>query len=83
MGRFQTQKKLLLWKPWGCREALVWIQENGVENVIVESDSLVLVSSIHNASEDSSGVGLIIKDCKTLINSLWNCSTVHVCRSAN
>ena len=67
----------------GCREALQWIYRNGVVNVIVESDSEVLESLIKKPSALSSSAGLIINDCKSLIQSIMGCYIVHIRRSAN
>ena len=63
-----------------CREALVWIQRNGLQTVTIESDSLVLASQINKGSIYNSSVWLIIDGCRSLIRSLSDCDIVHVRR---
>ena len=46
--------------------------------VIVESDSQLLVTALHDPSEYNSSVGLLFKDCEILINSIQGCSIVHL-----
>ena len=48
-GKMIGPKEVLAAEALGCREAPVWIQENGVENIIVENVR-------ENSSEDSSSV---------------------------
>ena len=59
----------LVWEALSCREALIWIRSNGMENVEVELDSLLLVNAINSHLEDKSSLGLIIKDCKYLLRA--------------
>ena len=66
-----------------CREALVWIQRNGLQTVTIESDSLVLASQINKGSIYNSSVWLIIDGCRSLIRSLSDCDIVHVRRSVS
>ena len=82
-GRMVGPTEALVAEALGCREALQWIYRNGVVNVIVESDSQVLVSLIKKPSALSSSVGLIINDCKSLIQTIMGCSILHIRRSAN
>ena len=48
------------------------------ENVIVEFDSQVLVSTIRKTGSHNSSVALVIDDCKILFHDLVGCSIVHV-----
>ena len=65
-GRLHGQLEVLATEPLGCREALVWIQNNGLLDVVVESDSKVLVSTVNEESLDNSYAGMIAKDCKSI-----------------
>ena len=67
----------------GCREAMKWLQDNGLHDVTVESNSQVLVSAVNKESPYYSYVGLVIQDCKSLLEGLHSCSLAHVCRSGN
>ena len=67
----------------GCKEALVWLQENDMQNVTVESYSIFLVKEANASSFYNSYVGLIVRDCKCLLDGLRGCSIAHVHRSAN
>ena len=77
-GRLDGLANGLIAEALRCREALVWIQRNGLHNVTIESDSLVLVSQINKGSIYNSNVWLIIDDCRSLIRSLSDCDIVHV-----
>ncbi|XP_060960630.1 uncharacterized protein LOC133031205 [Cannabis sativa] len=67
----------------GIREALSWLKDKPYQHVCVESDSLVTVQAIHSPIEMFSGFGLIVKDCKSLLDSMNNVSLRFVKRSAN
>ncbi|XP_073153987.1 uncharacterized protein [Henckelia pumila] len=50
----------------GIREALSWIKDTNVSNVIVESNALVVINALINPSGDASSHGLILEDCLVL-----------------
>ena len=52
-----------------CIAALQWLSRNRYQKVRVESDSLLLVSAVNNSTEYGSLVGLIIQDCKILLEN--------------
>uniref|UniRef100_A0A803QGE0 Reverse transcriptase domain-containing protein n=1 Tax=Cannabis sativa TaxID=3483 RepID=A0A803QGE0_CANSA len=67
----------------GIREALSWLKDKSFNQASVESDSLISVQAIHSSVVMYSGFGLIIQDCKSLLESLNNVSLRFVKRSAN
>ena len=74
-GRLHGPLEALAGKALGCRKALVWIQNNGLLDVAVESDSKVLVSVVNKESLHNSYVGVIIKDCKS--DCFMACGVAH------
>ena len=66
-----------------CREALLWIKDKGLVNIIFESDSQLLVRAINTLIFYSSTVGLILQDCMYLLNSLNGCAIAFANRSTN
>ena len=67
----------------GCREALSWLKNQGVQRDMVESDSSVLVQAVHNPCTNQSYTGLIMEDCHFLLEELPECTLVFVKRLAN
>uniref|UniRef100_A0A803PT87 RNase H type-1 domain-containing protein n=1 Tax=Cannabis sativa TaxID=3483 RepID=A0A803PT87_CANSA len=67
----------------GIREALGWLKNHGYTRAEVETDSLVCVEAIRSRASFTSGFGLIVEDCKTILKSLINVSIFFVKRSAN
>ena len=82
-GMLHGPMEALVAKALGCKEAMKWLQNNGMCDVTVESDSQVLVSRVNKESSYYSYVGLVIQDCKSLLEGLRGCSLAHVCRSSN
>ena len=66
-----------------CREALLWIKDKGLANIIFESDSQLLVRAINTLIFYSSSVSLILQDCMYLLNSLNGCAIVFANRLTN
>ena len=64
-----------------CRKALQWLKENGFHKVIVESDSLLLVSAVNISACYSSPIGLIFHDCKELFQVIPDSSLFFARRS--
>ena len=54
----------------GCREALSWLKNAGLQRVVVESDCLLLVQAVNSHEENSSYAGLIVEDYRLLLKSL-------------
>uniref|UniRef100_A0A803Q693 RNase H type-1 domain-containing protein n=1 Tax=Cannabis sativa TaxID=3483 RepID=A0A803Q693_CANSA len=67
----------------GIREALSWLKDKPFQQVCVESDSLVSVQAINSSVVMYSAFGLIVQDCKSLLDSMNNVSLRFVKRSAN
>ncbi|XP_073154078.1 uncharacterized protein [Henckelia pumila] len=65
------------------REALKWIKDLNLTNVIVESDALIVVDALRTWFSDVSSLGLILEDCSLLASELHSCSFSFVRRSAN
>ena len=59
------------------REALLWIKDKGLANIIFKSDSQLLVRAINMPFFYSSTMGLILQDCMYLLNSLNGCDYFH------
>ena len=58
----------LIMEAFGYREALSWISIGGLENVVVETNSLILFLAmvVKNPSTFNSTLCLIFQDCKYL-----------------
>ncbi|XP_073138172.1 uncharacterized protein [Henckelia pumila] len=70
-------------KALSIREALSWLKELNLSNLIVESDALLVIQALKNKASDISSLDLIVEDCKSLVSDLHSCSFVFVRRSAN
>ena len=66
-----------------CREALFWLKMNGFQRVLMELDSLLLVEAMNKNMEYKSPIGLIMKDCVSLMKEILECNLCFVRRSAN
>ena len=67
----------------GVREALSWIKRRQWSNVVVETDSLLVVQALRANMGMTSYFGNIIDDCKLLLRDLVSVSVYFVKRSAN
>lgn len=65
------------------KEALSWIKAKGWQSIVVESDCIKVVQALRSSLVISSPFGLIISDCKQLINDIGNAAFYFVKRSAN
>ena len=67
-----------------CVEALNAIAEVGVQNIVLESDSLVLVKALQSTEHDQALGGVLFREAKFLMSTLFNSASVeHVSRSCN
>ena len=66
-----------------CQEALLWIKDKGLANIIFESYSQLLVRAFNMAIFYSSNVGLILQDCMYLLNNLNGRAITFAKRSTN
>lgn len=69
----------------GVREALSWTKESNHQNVVIETDCLVVVQAMRASDLLSSYFGVLIKECKSMIHDLSSSSVSvrFVKRSAN
>uniref|UniRef100_A0A803QCI5 RNase H type-1 domain-containing protein n=1 Tax=Cannabis sativa TaxID=3483 RepID=A0A803QCI5_CANSA len=67
----------------GIREALSCLKDKSFQHICLESDNLVSVQVIHSEVVMCSDFGLIVQDCKSLLNFISNVSLKFVKRSAN
>nr|GMD87065.1 uncharacterized protein LOC109159918 [Ipomoea batatas] len=63
------------------REALSWLKNNHLDNIIVETDVVVLVRNLHKPS--LSPFGLLMDDITVLLPAFQNVKLCHVRRDAN
>ncbi|KAM6586972.1 hypothetical protein CsatA_009577 [Cannabis sativa] len=64
-------------------EPLSWLKNHAYTQAIVETESLVCAEAIRNAEVFVSSFGLVVEDCKKILDSLINVSLLFVKRSAN
>ncbi|XP_074327790.1 uncharacterized protein LOC141665702 [Apium graveolens] len=69
----------------GIREALSWIKDEQLKDVVVETDCLVAVQAIRGREAMSSYFGILIQDCRNLLKEVKNKGVYlkFVKRSAN
>lgn len=63
------------------REALSWIKSNSWNQVIIETDCLVVVQGIRSKVSMQSPFGVVIEECKKLLNDLNEVSLFFIRRS--
>lgn len=56
----------------GIREALSWLKDNNVKNVIAETDYLQVVQLIRNYFSSFSYLGRVVEECRNLLLLLKN-----------
>ena len=76
---FFRKKETLL----AIREALSWIKELQVSDVIIESGSLLSVEAINGVESDDSYCGVVISNCKVLLSNVTAVSVMYNHRSSN
>ncbi|XP_062107623.1 uncharacterized protein LOC133818639 [Humulus lupulus] len=67
----------------GIREALSWIKRKNWRNIVVETDSLLVVQALRSNLELDSYFGCLIQECKILLRDSISVSVVFVKRTAN
>ncbi|KAL8530819.1 hypothetical protein ACS0TY_007742 [Phlomoides rotata] len=67
----------------GFLEALSWVKELGLSNVLLEGDSKTVVGVIASSIPSLSSFGDYIVSCKSLIEDISNITVVFVRRDAN
>lgn len=82
-GSYSGNFSPLIAEAVGIREVLSWIKSGDFGPIIVESDLKLLVDALKSNVEDESSVGIIVDDCKALLQAITDCSVCFVFRSAN
>lgn len=77
-GNFQPK----LAEAIGVREALKWLKDMQYDNIQVETDALLVIKGLNNATTDSS-FDLVLEDIRLIANDFHNISFAFVKRSAN
>ncbi|XP_073308286.1 uncharacterized protein [Primulina huaijiensis] len=66
------------------KEALSWVDEDmGLQEVIFESDSKVVINAINSQSEDDSEFGILISACRVILRQLPSYKICFTRRQAN
>ncbi|XVE62757.1 hypothetical protein DITRI_Ditri06bG0145000 [Diplodiscus trichospermus] len=65
------------------REALSWIKANGWSNIETESNCLPAVQMLRNRSTIRTSLGMILEDCRRMINEIGSVFISFVGRSTN
>ena len=67
------------------RETLLWLLQNNFDQVIVESDSLVMISKLNSTPSFLAGslLSVVLGDCLALLCSFTEIKLNHVRRAAN
>lgn len=65
------------------KEALSWIKSKGWQGVVMETDCIKVVQAMRSSVETTSPFGLVISDCKQLMNVITNVAVFFVKWSAN
>ncbi|XP_019190315.1 PREDICTED: uncharacterized protein LOC109184732 [Ipomoea nil] len=82
-GRLNGENDPFIAEVLAAKEALTWIKEQGLNNIILESDCLLFCNAFHSRSVDFSYVGLYIKQCRSIAMDIGIVHVSHVRRSAN
>ncbi|KAJ8752257.1 hypothetical protein K2173_003893 [Erythroxylum novogranatense] len=80
LGRFSAKSA----EANAISEVLSWVKLQNWDRVIIESDAKILVQAINDDSyEDSSSFGLLVCDCKSLLNDIIIAKSNFGFRSGN
>ncbi|XP_060968285.1 uncharacterized protein LOC133035872 [Cannabis sativa] len=67
----------------GIKEALSWLKDKELNQVEIETNSMVTVQAIFSNQHMTFAFGLIVNDCKSLLSFLNNVNVRFIRRSAN
>lgn len=67
----------------GMLEALSWIKNSTGQEVVVESDSLLVVEALQRGKEYQLEVGIVLKECQRILAEKSNVRIGHVRKLAN
>ena len=80
---FWTPSYAMVTKALSCREELQWLKKNNYKKVLIETDSLLLVTTVNSSGNYISHLGMIIQDYKDLLQAIPDSSLIFVRRSTN
>ncbi|KAK1353602.1 hypothetical protein POM88_008168 [Heracleum sosnowskyi] len=81
--RFDENATVLEAEATGMYEVLQWVCGLGVSQVVVESDSLVVVDALNKNRKYVSEVGSIFESCRVVLQQRCDLKVQHVRRQAN
>ena len=67
----------------GVYEAIEWIEQNELHNVVIESDSQVMMHAVQSLEQYQLEIGYILDECSEKLNSRGDLSLTHVKKQAN
>nr|XP_023918891.1 uncharacterized protein LOC112030434 [Quercus suber] len=70
-------------KALAARRAITFIEELGLRQATFEGDSEIVVKTLVGDCPVWSSIGLIVKDCKSLMDLFQTCTFSHVRRQSN
>ncbi|CAN6712588.1 unnamed protein product [Malus baccata var. baccata] len=73
----------LMVEAMAARAGLFLVTQRGFHSIILESDSLQIVTALRDSSSYLSDVGHVIQDSKVLLSTITGAISTHVCRQAN
>ena len=82
-GRLHGVMDALSAEAMSCHEGLSWLKTNGFQRVSMMSDGILLVEVMNKNVKYKSPVGLIMKDCVSLLKEILECNLCFVRRSVN
>ncbi|XP_074346406.1 uncharacterized protein LOC141685188 [Apium graveolens] len=83
LKNFDENASILEAEATGVQEVLQWVCGLGVSQVVVESDSLVVVNVLRKNSQYVSEVGSIFECCRAVLRQRCDLKVQHVRRQAN
>lgn len=70
-------------EAYGVLETLKWVQEKEYKNVVIESDSLLVIDAINRETRYQLEVGDLLQACREKLNNRSDIRICHVKRHAN
>lgn len=83
MMKFAGHVSALEAEARGVWETLVWIDNLGLNNIQIETDSLLTVAAVESLEANYLEVGNVIDDCKSWLHERSDICLVHVRRQVN
>ncbi|XP_019172512.1 PREDICTED: uncharacterized protein LOC109167898 [Ipomoea nil] len=71
-------------ETYACKEALAWLRDRGIMEVVLRSDCSNLCHALVNsATEFRTYDGVAVSACRDLINLFLSCSVIYIPRTSN